>query len=471
MDTFIDSVVSQTLHLSIGDAYLSSLTIQLISFYENSTGNADFMSSDKLEQAFYRALCAFPVYAGMVHWSSNGLLEVSIDKDNLNMPGYTESTTDILFGDLKAAKYNPVSWPPGLLSVETTPLPDARDGKTRMLNVHIVRCKDNSGVIIFVCGNHAIADGTGFYTFIQRWADEMRALVKGMPAPTDTFSFDRSILTDASALSRRELDSEELEQVQSLFSTERNREYQKGILASGNKGSLYRVSKDKLDRLGSEVSVHTSGNMRLSANDVLSALIAKTLAQAAKDQTDDGADLAPTSSNVSAVLPLQKIGIACNVRPRLGEAYTNYIGNGLYPLSFTHSFESSASETTSESLAQVACKIRKAVGSVQKQQVTEFFNGIEADPVPFVSARASPDKHKHDTIITNHSRFKIYEQDFGYGIPVFASPRPHSTTSCVRILPVHPPSNDVHVFIIDTPSMLKSIRGNKFWNGIAEFVY
>ncbi|ORX65620.1 hypothetical protein DL89DRAFT_260892 [Linderina pennispora] len=444
MDAFIDSVVSQTLHLSIGDAYLSSLTIQLISFYENSTSNADFMSSDKLEQAFYRALCAFPVYAGMAHWSSNGLLDVSIDKDNLNMPSYAESTTDILFGDLKQRN-------------------TILDGKTRMLNVHTVRCKDNSGIIIFVCGSHAIADGTGFYTFIQRWADEMRALVKGMPAPTDTFSFDRSILTDASALSRRELGSKELEQVQSLFSTERNREYQKGILASGNEDSLYRVSKDKLDRLGSEVSVHTSGNMRLSANDVLSALIAKTLAQAAKDQTDDGADLAPTSSNVSAVLPLQKIGIACNVRPRLG--------NGLYPLSFTHSFESSASETTSGVFGSGRMQDPQSCQLSSETAGYRVFNGIEADPVPFVSARASPDKHKHDTIITNHSRFKIYEQDFGYGIPVFASPRPHSTTSCVRILPVRPPSNDVHVFIIDTPSMLKSIRGNKFWNGIAEFVY
>ncbi|KAJ1933968.1 hypothetical protein EC988_008951, partial [Linderina pennispora] len=197
VDEFTGSVVSQDIHVNVMDITVTCYNTQLISFYENSAGDADFMDSTKLERGFYRALSALPVYAGEYRVCEREGVKLVVDKNNLNMPGYLESTSDILFGSIKASNYNPKSWPPGLMSDRGIPLPDAKTGKTKMLSVHIIRFRDNSGVALFVSGCHGVADGEGFYRFIQRWADETRVLVDGTPAPTERFHFDRAILLDS----------------------------------------------------------------------------------------------------------------------------------------------------------------------------------------------------------------------------------------------------------------------------------
>ncbi|ORX74682.1 hypothetical protein DL89DRAFT_21161 [Linderina pennispora] len=49
--------------------------------------------------------------------------------------------------------------------------------------------------------NHGVADGTTVMTFLNRWADETRALVTGIPVAETTFCFGADIL-------RRHLPSE-----------------------------------------------------------------------------------------------------------------------------------------------------------------------------------------------------------------------------------------------------------------------
>ncbi|KAJ1948934.1 hypothetical protein EC988_004971, partial [Linderina pennispora] len=138
MAHFINSVTSQVIRLSNIDADHSVINSDIALFYENTTSNADFLSSGMLREAFYKALEKFPIYLGYFRQRADGGLAIAIDKDDLNMPNYLESTSDILFSDIKSSNYNPRTWPAGLMTTSVTALPDQETGQIKMLHVHIV---------------------------------------------------------------------------------------------------------------------------------------------------------------------------------------------------------------------------------------------------------------------------------------------------------------------------------------------
>ncbi|KAJ1949206.1 hypothetical protein FBU59_001246, partial [Linderina macrospora] len=103
MSHIMNSVTSQVVRLNSLDASLSMVNTDIILFYENTAGDIGFMNSDILKQAFYKALDKFPIYLGYLRQCTVGGLEIAIDKDDLNMPNYLESTSGIHFADLKSA--------------------------------------------------------------------------------------------------------------------------------------------------------------------------------------------------------------------------------------------------------------------------------------------------------------------------------------------------------------------------------
>ncbi|KAJ1933261.1 hypothetical protein EC988_009178, partial [Linderina pennispora] len=233
------------------------------------------------------------------------------------MPVYRVSESDVPFGDLKAAKYNPKSWPPGLMTVAAIPLPDAETGVTKMLNAHVVRCKDNSGVVVYVCGHHIVADGNGMYTFVRRWADEMRALVEGTPGPDYPLNFDRSSIFGPPSAESMELSEIERKNLQSFFSTSLNEMCHKEIVDGGYDSNLYRINRADLDNLRRETLEFVPGGTRLSTNDVLTALMSKTLAWAVKDSTAGEAYEESAPADEVMEPPLQSVAFAYNIRPVL----------------------------------------------------------------------------------------------------------------------------------------------------------
>ncbi|KAJ1942255.1 hypothetical protein FBU59_003252, partial [Linderina macrospora] len=336
MDAFKHSVVSQSTYLNVCDAVLSSFTIQMIFFYENAAGADNFMDRKRLEQAFYKALLAVPGYAGVAQTRADGRLELVIDKDNLNMPVYRDFESDVSFSDLKASGYNPKDWPAGLLSKGAIPLPDPETGVTSMLDANVVRCKDNTGVIIYVCCHHVVGDGNSVYAFVRRWADEMRAMVDGTPAPDYPLDFDRSSIFDFPNSETPGLSEVEKANLQSMFSTSVNQKEHDEIVNGGYDSNLYLVKRADLDHLRSEALQYVPENTRLSTNDVVTALMSKLLAWAVKDSSADEAYQESTTADEAAAEPLQSIAIAYNIRPLLGESFKDFIGNGLYIPAFSH---------------------------------------------------------------------------------------------------------------------------------------
>ncbi|KAJ1941158.1 hypothetical protein FBU59_003581 [Linderina macrospora] len=168
MDEFISTVKSQSFPLSVLDTQTSFSNIPYIFFYENADASAEFMNPDLLRTTFYKTLTVYPILAGNVCMDDHGQARVVVEKDNLNMPEYLETSSDnISYSAIKDAQFRPETWPSGVATVGPIARAGA-DGKLKLLNVHVVRLKDNSGVILFVNIPHYVVDGVGFFGFGRR---------------------------------------------------------------------------------------------------------------------------------------------------------------------------------------------------------------------------------------------------------------------------------------------------------------
>ncbi|KAJ2844419.1 hypothetical protein GGI22_006883, partial [Coemansia erecta] len=196
MDNFAASVTNRTFQLHPVDTQAAFLNIPYHFFHPNSHGNDEFMPSGKLRDSFYRALVHFPILAGNVGTDKHGQTCINVDRNNLNMPEYVESTSDVHFDTMRESKFHWTSWPNGLTTVGAITRANA-EGIIKLLNVHIVRMKDNSGIVIFVNMPHYAGDGTCLFAFVELWG-------KMCKDPTESglelaVTFDRDIIAKSLA--------------------------------------------------------------------------------------------------------------------------------------------------------------------------------------------------------------------------------------------------------------------------------
>ncbi|KAJ2494305.1 Replication factor A protein 1, partial [Coemansia sp. RSA 2049] len=94
------SNLSNQYDLDFTDAGLFPFSVSVGYWYENTTaitgGSSsssvdEFMPANVLEQAFYKTLQGFPILAGQLKTADSGRQYIEIDKDNLNMPVYTDT--------------------------------------------------------------------------------------------------------------------------------------------------------------------------------------------------------------------------------------------------------------------------------------------------------------------------------------------------------------------------------------------
>ncbi|ORX72850.1 hypothetical protein DL89DRAFT_265041 [Linderina pennispora] len=364
------------------------------------------------------------------------------------------------------------------MTTSVTALPDQETGQIKMLHVHIVRFRESSGVALFISSCHGVADGTGFYSFVNRWADEMRALLTGVPAPEVSVCFDRAVLIGDPTDERAEVD--ELHRLGTtnpppvaialslLSPIERNKAIHASMPNANHQGCLYRIDHDKLACLRDGVQKCTVDGPRVSINDALSALIVKTVSQAQSANISGSLDQ-PNKPSDGAHLHLTTI--VCDSRHRLGISDMNYIGNAQYMSMVTSTVERIIQATTLETLAEVAVNIRHTVNRAQGPQIRAYFDVLNQNPTLFMSPAIMEKLYGLHTTISNQSRFGLYDIDFGYGAADFVTSRPTRFAGIVSILPGRPPSKDVYISITDTPAVLESICNNKFWRRFADFVY
>ncbi|KAJ1726654.1 hypothetical protein LPJ72_006265, partial [Coemansia sp. Benny D160-2] len=143
MDDFIKTVRPQKVYLDAFDKITSGANIAFYYWYENKERrpwNA-FMPAATLEQAFYKTLCEFPLFAGTLITDSNSMVYVQVSKDNLNLPVYTDSACDVDFDMIRGAGFNTkllgrdldhacdVLAPTGIIG----------SGKIKLAEIHVIR--------------------------------------------------------------------------------------------------------------------------------------------------------------------------------------------------------------------------------------------------------------------------------------------------------------------------------------------
>ncbi|KAJ1958635.1 hypothetical protein EC988_000186 [Linderina pennispora] len=470
MDAFLSTVESQGFPLSVLDTQTSFSNIPYIFFYENSDGSPDFMDSDALRTAFYKTLAKYPILAGHIRMDGHGQAKVVVDKDDLNMPEYLETAVDdISYSAIKAAQFSTDTWPSGVATVGPIARAGA-GGSLKLLNVHVVRLKNNSGAILFVNIPHYVVDGIGFFGFVNRWAEQTRNPEADIPSPC----FDRSEIDSHLSGERRE----QCDFIQKLYTTptipatflawlspnSRGRILDKAMNMISADGHTFLVTRQKLDSLRQQVLRHVSSGMRVSDNDLLTALIAKTMAQAQKStQTMFGRLLNRETE--------QGIALICDIRHRIGMADIDYSGNALTSQSILNRLEQVEMPTTIESLATIVESVRRAVDDLDAPLIAGFIDLINLHPTGFTRPMAYAASHRANLLVSNQTRFRMYDADFGHGAPALVTPIPIFVANVIAFMPSPPPSKDVRVFVSAESAVMQAFLTNEFCSSILELMY
>ncbi|ORX68093.1 hypothetical protein DL89DRAFT_258695 [Linderina pennispora] len=479
MDHFVNSVESKRYICSRLDMLLSEIALRFLFFYANATGAGDFMPGNTLKEGFYRTLTLCPWFAGDIKQTSGGGMEVIVDKDNLNMPDYRESASSVHFSKIQSSGFSPATWPDDVVPVGLVPCPDKATGRIKLLHVHIVRLKDNSGMAISVNFNHGVADSNSIMTFVNRWADETRALVTGVPVAEVTYCFGADIIKKHLPSERAPL-SEASSKVLSVKSrvadfimwlspNKRRRLMSYLVNSASPRGHLFRISRAKIDGLRSQVLEHLPHGTRLSTNDIISAVAHRVHEQAVirkhrgwlKKLTDRKNGAAGEHCTVVVV----------NYRHHLGMAELNFMGNPALAEYFLTPMHQAHLPITPKTIAMVASQIRSRVSAVTSPRIGQTVDILESGDTSTGNFLAIAMNYKVLTGASNIASLKMYIADFGSGVQAFSTVPPELNMGSFMILPSPPPSKDILINYFDASSVMDSVMKNEFWSEFSELIY
>ncbi|KAJ2542265.1 hypothetical protein EV175_006071 [Coemansia sp. RSA 1933] len=177
MESFTSTVKSQTIPLDGMDKMGTLGSISIGYWYENSANDTQdaFMPPKIMERSFYKTLEEFPILSGRLKAESNNRLYVDIDKDDLNMPAYTDTCCDLEYSNLRESGFNIHKLPIDLRNESGVPVPSGLfSGDIIPAHFRIIRFKDNGGVFVYAQVAHYITDGYGYTQFMNRWAEISR---------------------------------------------------------------------------------------------------------------------------------------------------------------------------------------------------------------------------------------------------------------------------------------------------------
>ncbi|KAJ2089210.1 hypothetical protein GGI09_006300 [Coemansia sp. S100] len=490
MDKLLRGIQSQAIDLCIFDLVPSFVNMPFYFYYGNDTNDSDFMPAEQLRESFYTALLDFPILVGHLEADGSGHAKVVVDKDNLNIPEFLESQSSVHFCDLQAAKFSWDALPSGVNTVGAVTSADS-SGVIKAANVHVVRLQDNSGIVLFISMAHYIADGVGYSTFINRWAELCR-WTRGASAtnekPACHYSFERSSLFEKLPEDRKVLDGPTLELITStgpfvrwlawISPKTRAMLFRMSFNLMSVVSHVFHIPASRFASLRASVQGYLSSDVHLSDNDILTALLAMAIAQSEAECKQDSASASYISSLTSYLFPSMYTPasnfvtqVVIDTRPRLkGLSAANYTGNSVLTRCLVNSMESLTSGINEQSLAPIAKSVRQLVNGVDPQYIGQFVDTLHKDPLCFMCP-ATYAFSKTTMVLSNQSRFPLYEADFGDGIPRWVSPIQTFFPNFLSIMPAPPSTGGYVVYISMTERAMAKILQNKFWMSTSDMVY
>ncbi|KAJ1955028.1 hypothetical protein GGI12_005658, partial [Dipsacomyces acuminosporus] len=377
-------------------------------------------------------------------------------------------------------------WPRDLATCGPICLPSEADGRIKLVSVHVVRLKNNSGLMLFFNIPHYVVDGHGYFAFINRWAELTQkecSLVDTVKAVSH--SFDRSLVTDSVVrtpgytLDRKISD---IYTTPSLIASwlawlspkTRGHVLSKLMMMTKAEGHLFFISNEALDALRQQVAEHCPADMRISYNDLLVSLVAKLIAQAKKshqEETSKGIvrrilDWFSTAKKPS----VQSLSLAVDVRHRIGITHENYTGNAQIAQVMHNTLQELEKPTSASTLATVAQVVRNAVNGITSPMIAEFINMCSSDPTRFTRPMVFSAQNPNAILISNQTRFKMYDPDFGAGKPLLATPLPNFVPNMAAFMPTTN-ADGVNVFLSTAVEEMKYILNNDFWAERTQLIF
>ncbi|KAJ2733360.1 hypothetical protein IW152_003098 [Coemansia sp. BCRC 34962] len=490
IDVFLSGLKSQTIDLCTVDTISSFANIPYYYYYANDADKPNFMPTELLQESLFATLAEFPILVGHLIMTDSGRAKVVVDKDSLNAPELLESQSDIHFRDLQAAKFAWSALPDGVATVGSMTTADA-GGKIKFVNIHVVRLRENSGVVIFVNVPHYVVDGVGYCEFINRWAEVCRWMRAGeVPKKLSAYqgSFSRDTLTKLLPNSCQALDdlTRELFTTSGLMSkwlawiSPRTRGFVLSAVASltSIEGHVFYLSARGLKALHALTQEHLSDGERITDNDILTALISMSVAQSEAECSQEAVTGGYLASLAAYLVPSLfapdrdfTTKFVCDARPRLPDLKAaRYTGNTVFVRCLASKLKDLAGGITGQSLTCEAKRVRQTVNGVDAQYIGQLFGTLNADPSCFMCPIAQS-VTKTTVVISNQSRFTLYNTDFGNGKPVWVSPITTFYANFVSILPAPPSDGGYTMFVTLSKQAMAKLLQNEAWMNSVELLY
>ncbi|KAJ1733901.1 hypothetical protein LPJ61_001334 [Coemansia biformis] len=473
MDDFISSLQPQVLPLTVLDTQGSFSNIPFVFFYENKTGSSDFMPTDMLRDSFFRTMKTFPFFAGRLKSKGLGNVSIVVDPRNVNMPDYSEDSSDVHFDELKDAGFRWSAWPAGVATAGAMTKADSR-GEIKLINVHVVRLKENSGVIIYFSIPHYVVDGESHMGVMIRWCEVYQLMSSGQQDAVDDlpgFAFDRAIISKHLPVERAPLDSE----MQMAYTSHSYLADWFAWISPNTRGylldkvigrqhaatHLFHVSAAAIESLRASLREHLPEADEISVNELLLSLTTKTLVQA--QQTAGCGD-----GKGQTTLP---IAVIFETRKLLNLTRQDYIGNVLMPKLTIRSVEDLTLPTSTETLAKMITINSETARDVSAPLFGSFVDMVLGQPSSFTRPVVRYVRSKSAISFVYDTMPDMYEADFGNGRPEWVSPIEPFRANATLLLTPRDTTDGVDVFLTALPKAMEEVLKNEFWMSIAKLIY
>ncbi|KAJ1734591.1 hypothetical protein LPJ72_002276 [Coemansia sp. Benny D160-2] len=489
MDSFVSSVVPQTIYLDGMDNSNLAHCVSICYWYENDNRNSDsfFAPAETLECAFYKTMEEIPILAGHIETDSTSRMYVKIDKDNLNMPIYTDVCCDMDYSTMVKNGFNVYKLPMDLRKDFGVPAPPGLiGGQIKLARIRIIRFRNNSGVLVYASIAHGIVDGHGYTQIMNRWAEISRWMLqsqdaKASPFPVRQFLYDRSIHNDycldkTDALEPGVIDALTTRNALTkwlmwLSPSSRLRVFKAISVGIAHTCSFFYISAKTMEDLRARVQKYAPSGVRLSINDVLTAYLIIVVGQA-KEKANTGWWKKSAAFLAIRKLSGNRIGkpkelistTATSARSRLNHPdCEKYVGNLYFGKSKTYSQDEFKQELTDKALSDLALKVHQVISSVNEQVIGQFGFLQNKEPDGFMWSLVGYAWERNKLVMTNQSRFDHYGVDFGAGIPKIVRHAPHAFTDTVYVMPVHPETGGYLIEFKIAPKIEANIIRDSRW--------
>ncbi|KAJ1894032.1 hypothetical protein LPJ81_005246 [Coemansia sp. IMI 209127] len=492
MDIFIKQIKPLKVYLDSLDELIATTNIAFYYWYENADRQPldTFMPAQAMEQAYYRTLCDFPLLSGKLVTDADGRTFVSVEKDDLNMPAYTDTACNVEFDMVRKSGFNTKLLPTTFDHARDVPAPPGLiGGRIRLAEAHVIRLGNNSGVCVFVSIAHCLVDASGFALFMKRWAELARLTVAQNKNGSEDlcerrYIHDRSFFSQfwdsgtdrLDFLARESMDKGGIvSRWLAWLSPEARGRMLKFLLTLERRINCYfHIPKEKIDALRAATQDHSSGGIRYSTNDILTAAIASLLVQSMRAvEFDNHKRLLPSALRYIFGEGDEKkealVTFTASLRPRVGrQDVFDYTGNMAIMRPVGMPLELVEADPTPKTLAEIATGVREMVNTTDAQYIGQLAHLTNKTSDGYVRVMMGLASHKYMLAVSNHISFVHYDIDFGNGIPMCVRPAFLAFPNAAFIMPCHPDLGGYEIAMTLTPRVADKAVQNEYWMGLVD---